>query len=387
MNDGERNHWPASNFHPTHTLYPEEGGCLGSTLDVCKGLKKGEEFSFKFEKEGVWSMHDHLYPGLVMTVTVVNSLSAISTESSFSDYENISPEDFRVLDYGKQLSIINDFAEDNPALAWQFLKNSFLVNGQVIGNVHEFSHIIGNQAYEQSGIEGIVICNATFAFGCFHGVTEAMLLAEGLGKIKSIQEQCLARFAKDNSNNYASCIHGTGHGLYTYEGGNLKKALKDCDLIDVPYSQYCYDGVFMENASLEAGKIFDAKNPWKFCTDLNERYHLNCARYQSQVFLSMQEKRNDFLSVGKYCALGPSELLKNTCYESLGYYVAEAFLGEPSSIWKSCLTLKELLGKDICILGAAKETVFQKFSDWQASSKELCSHLAGSTRTTCFDSI
>ena len=43
-NVGERSHWPASDFHPTHTLYPEAGGCLGSLLDACRGLKTGESF-------------------------------------------------------------------------------------------------------------------------------------------------------------------------------------------------------------------------------------------------------------------------------------------------------------------------------------------------------
>ncbi len=386
-NEGVRDHWPASNYHPTHTLYPEGGGCLGSKLDACKGLKTGEEFSFKFDKEGIWPMHDHLYPGIVMTVTVVSELSSTLTENQVVDYKNVSPQDFRNLDYAKQLSIITAYAKDNPEKAWEFLKKSFVVNGQVVGNAHEFSHIIGGQSYKKSGLQGIDICDATFAFGCFHGVTEAMLLKEGLGKIKSIQEQCLARFAKDDSNNYASCIHGTGHGLYTWEGGNLQKALNDCNLIDAPYSQYCYDGVFMENAGMEANNVFDAKSPWKFCANLDEKYHVNCARYQVQIFLSMQKEKNSFKNVGSYCSVAPSDLLKNTCYESLGYNVADSLLGALSQMSQSCSLMPESLGKDLCMLGAAKETVFQKFNGWQNSSKELCSNLSGSTRTYCFDSI
>src|SRR3989344_8071154 len=45
VNEGERPHWPASNFHPNHTLYPAPGGCLGSLLDSCRGLSKSESFS------------------------------------------------------------------------------------------------------------------------------------------------------------------------------------------------------------------------------------------------------------------------------------------------------------------------------------------------------
>ena len=48
VNNGEKLHWPASNYHPTHNLYPETGGCLGSKFDACKGLSKEETYSFTF---------------------------------------------------------------------------------------------------------------------------------------------------------------------------------------------------------------------------------------------------------------------------------------------------------------------------------------------------
>ncbi|OGE80935.1 MAG: hypothetical protein A2826_00210 [Candidatus Doudnabacteria bacterium RIFCSPHIGHO2_01_FULL_43_23] len=62
--------WPASAVHPTHNVYPTTGGCLGSTLDACRELGKGETFSFTFEEVGAWKMHDHLNPGVFMTVVV-----------------------------------------------------------------------------------------------------------------------------------------------------------------------------------------------------------------------------------------------------------------------------------------------------------------------------
>ncbi len=45
-------HWPASNPHPQHTLYPE--------FDSQKGIAPGETWVFKFEKAGSWKFHDHL---------------------------------------------------------------------------------------------------------------------------------------------------------------------------------------------------------------------------------------------------------------------------------------------------------------------------------------
>jgi len=63
-------HWPASAFHPTHTVYPESGGCLGSKFDACKGLEQGESFSFEFNQKGSWKYHDHLNPSLSGTIVV-----------------------------------------------------------------------------------------------------------------------------------------------------------------------------------------------------------------------------------------------------------------------------------------------------------------------------
>ncbi|MBI2145600.1 hypothetical protein HYU18_04750 [Candidatus Woesearchaeota archaeon] len=53
-------HWPASAQHPTHTVYPEAGGCIGSRFDACRGLAEGESFSFTFNREGEWKYHDHV---------------------------------------------------------------------------------------------------------------------------------------------------------------------------------------------------------------------------------------------------------------------------------------------------------------------------------------
>lgn len=79
-NAGSQLHWPASNFHPTHTLYPEQGGCLGSTFDTCRGLEHGETFEYVINHVGEWPLHDHLFPGFVMVVKAVDKL-----ENSDSD--------------------------------------------------------------------------------------------------------------------------------------------------------------------------------------------------------------------------------------------------------------------------------------------------------------
>ena len=383
VNQGERLHWPASNFHPSHTLYPEPGGCLGSKFDACKGLEKGESFSFRLEKPGIWPMHDHLFPSLVMTVEVLKK--GEERKSSFSFSENTSVLDFRNFDYGRQIEFVKLLSQENPKDGWNYIKEAFIVNGQVVGNAHEFAHVVGNLSYKKSGLEGIKICDTAFAFGCFHGVTEAMLLNEGTNKIKDIEIECLELFPSELTEGYTGCIHGTGHGIYTWENGNLNQALSDCDILTERYRQYCYDGVFMENVSSSSGGFFEAKNPWKFCTDLDERYHRNCARYQSQVFLG-GALNGSLVSVGKNCSLGPHTLLRETCYESLGYYVAQTSLGKASIILEQCGQMPSTEGVEICTIGGAVESIFQKYGDFKNSANMLCEKL-GERRLACLERI
>lgn len=61
-NNSSANMWSASAMHPTHTVYPTTGGCIGSTFDACKGIVSGEVWSFKFDIAGSWKYHNHLNP-------------------------------------------------------------------------------------------------------------------------------------------------------------------------------------------------------------------------------------------------------------------------------------------------------------------------------------
>jgi plastocyanin len=61
-NKGENDHWPASDFHPTHGIYSE--------FDSLEGVSPGDSWSFNFDKVGKWRMHDHLFPEYRGTIIV-----------------------------------------------------------------------------------------------------------------------------------------------------------------------------------------------------------------------------------------------------------------------------------------------------------------------------
>lgn len=54
---------PASNDHPTHTIYPG--------FDALQDLGYGETYSFAFHIIGIWGYHDHLHPSITGKVQVI----------------------------------------------------------------------------------------------------------------------------------------------------------------------------------------------------------------------------------------------------------------------------------------------------------------------------
>ncbi|HIH17997.1 MAG TPA: hypothetical protein HA250_01250 [Nanoarchaeota archaeon] len=79
INKDSAKHWPASDVHPTHTLYPGTniGTCFSGTeaekakmFDSCRALEQGESWSFTFNEKGKWGYHDHRAETLVGTIEV-----------------------------------------------------------------------------------------------------------------------------------------------------------------------------------------------------------------------------------------------------------------------------------------------------------------------------
>lgn len=54
VNKGTKPRWPASDFHPTHGIYPE--------FDPQNEVPPGGKWEFVFGKVGKWKYHDHLEP-------------------------------------------------------------------------------------------------------------------------------------------------------------------------------------------------------------------------------------------------------------------------------------------------------------------------------------
>lgn len=78
VNNTDSPNWPASAKHPAHTVYPGSDitKCgtaeQGAIFDACKGLAKGESFSFTFNNAGEWAYHDHVNANMFGKVIVAS---------------------------------------------------------------------------------------------------------------------------------------------------------------------------------------------------------------------------------------------------------------------------------------------------------------------------
>ena len=63
VNESDEFHWPASDVHPTHTIYSE--------FDPLEPIAPGGTWSFTFTRAGEWRFHDHIRANLKGTITVL----------------------------------------------------------------------------------------------------------------------------------------------------------------------------------------------------------------------------------------------------------------------------------------------------------------------------
>lgn len=62
MNKSGQFHWPASDVHPTHRIYPE--------FDSKQPIAPDEAWVFTFDRVGEWKLHDHLHADVRSMITV-----------------------------------------------------------------------------------------------------------------------------------------------------------------------------------------------------------------------------------------------------------------------------------------------------------------------------
>lgn len=397
INKDSFSHWPASNVHPTHDLYPE--------FDPKSPVKPAQSWAFKPKKAGEWKYHDHLSPHLRGIVIVTKEEGEveenIEAETKVNLFDNVKKlidkvflglknvfktgdsdkekkqtfnfGGFKTANYQKQEEMVQKVAEEQGGqAAWQNIKKAFSGQSGSSGNIHDIAHLVGGLIFNEKGITGLKLCSSEFAFGCYHGFLDKAF-AKSLDNLAEAQDACLG-LGRDGSGPAASCIHGIGHGIASnFLTTDLKKSLSTCRKL-TSGQEYCFDGVFMEFVRSAPGSFYKVDDPLYPCTELENDfgyiYSFSCGRNQPPLL--MGRFRLPFEEVSSICLASTSKPLKEGCVEALGFSLAATV--DVEKIIEGCNILGIEFSK-ICIQKAAGELVFQDSPSWWEKSQTLCASI------------
>jgi len=412
INNDDVDRWPASNFHPTHTLYPE--------FDSLKGVPPGESWKVKFGKVGTWRMHDHLFPHMTGTIVVLSDPNTNATTSQgqtlntdlpagkagsqgltlwtkikafflklFSKEKAPAISEFKNLPEREKYAWLENRAKvESPEVAWRYVKEAYNTPEGVVGNPHDMAHLVGQLIYKSYGFDGLTICEPIFAFGCYHGLIEVAFDKDKpeaySDKLFAAQEGCKS-LGDTETPSYWSCIHGMGHGVATFREYNMEKSLNDCDLLNERVRTYCHDGVFMEFSISAPASFYKKERPIYPCDTVAEDYKTSCARSQVQV-MRLRFKMNTN-AIARTCIDTKNTKIIYHCTDALGYFIAQTSAGNPSKIIANCRDITNEKSAAQCTAAAAGELIFQNYVGWQDSVKEICGSLSEAYQVDCLKRV
>ena len=365
LNQDKEARWPASNLHPTHLIYPE--------FDPKEPVDPDKSWSFKFDKVGTWKYHDHLAPKFTGKVTTTSEPNQSITQSSKSNFD--LPKINEITDK------VDQIAKNKGSLsAWNYFKDTY-PNANFNGS-HNIAHYIGFLIYEEIGLDGLKQCDASFAFGCYHGFIEEFINQEnGVKNLDSVVRVC----QQIPLQSQIPCYHGIGHGILPYFKYNLSQTLPFCDsLLSSDNRVNCYNGVFMENA-LAKGSQITASNPLWPCNTVADKYKSSCYDYQMVLLSQSNLYKNDIAQIAQICSQAETNEYTNRCIRGLGQYIAQFNSQSPEKIVQDCNKIK---GDNVyvCQIAAAEKLIFLRRS-YDTVKTKLCNPLPSSWESDCLNRI
>lgn len=393
--DPENPHWPASNIHPTHGIYPE--------FDPKKGIHPGQSWQFKFEKAGVFRFHDHLYPNLTGAVTVVGesdrktSLKRIPRVDTLlkKTYYLIFPESLK-----KDLAKIDSLEAATDETELEYWINLIggkkymmdLVDdskGGTLIDCHQEAHLTGRKSFEIEGREIFRNPDYNCHSGYLHGALEAfMATLRGEDLSKEVEKLCKA-FPEAFSE--FECFHGIGHGFEAYVGYDLPQALSECKKLSAPnYQTSCFGGVFMENIMVAEGKgavsghqtSWVSDDPHFPCNGLDKNYNIQFQCYQMQTSRMLQLKPLNFEFLKQECLKSPKDMV-GVCFTSMGRDIAGQTLRDPKKILELCRVVPGIYFQS-CIKGALNVVIDFWGKNIVDQPQKLCMILEKEDKNFCY---
>ena len=250
---------------------------------------------------------------------------------------------------------------------------------------HTAAHLMGILLYQKMGISGVAVCDASFAFGCYHGFFGRVIADKGVAVVPDLAENCRKQFGAQST----GCEHGIGHGIMEYTGrAKLMEGLELCkDTKQVNELYGCTSGLFMEyNSAMKFRdgvaytdeRLLDMKNPLAPCDSVPTPYRTSC--YFEIGLWWKGQLGTDYEKIGNLCTKAGTQPERDACYRGWGTVVAESVDHDSAEAKKVCGLIHASFGTDTCLLGVASR-FFP--AGYPQAGQEICTALSGSLAREC----
>ncbi|OHA03346.1 MAG: hypothetical protein A3J58_01245 [Candidatus Sungbacteria bacterium RIFCSPHIGHO2_02_FULL_52_23] len=294
---------------------------------------------------------------------------------------SLSPAEFRSLEPDVRLEAIERIASEKGIKEAQAMIRAAYPDEQNAD--HELGHRIGEMAFQQSGFDGLAYCDASLAFGCFHGVAFAAVKKYGLRDdiAQKFWDGCQRQTTPGN------CLHGLGHAITVVKNYNLIPAFEECERILTSDNDrfWCYDGVVMEDITRTlAGR----QNPYASLTDprapcntFPKKYEAVCVR--NHITFVKERMSLSYEEMLELCESYADGVTVRECVHMTGNAVAGS-RQNPGDVINLCGNARSAY-RQSCLEGGVVK--FSMGGDF-AHARELCVTLdPGEAQQACFSKI
>ncbi|MEX0652017.1 MAG: hypothetical protein WD509_00900 [Candidatus Paceibacterota bacterium] len=282
--------WPASNLHPSHSIYSE--------FDPKRPLTPEESWTFTFNKSGQWEYHDHLTPYFIGTIFVhgENKVEGVC-EREGGSIECLGSKILNILD------------KDGVDAAYNEIANLYEVNKDFKESCHSIAHNVGLASFKYYlKDENSVLSKKTSvcAYGFYHGFMEALLTRTG--DVSAARDFCLfvgRRMNQDTPDAELQCFHGIGHGAVDLavatdgpqkdERNLVDNSLRICEQVSQTNEEIyrCTSGVYNSLANIyitNEGYILRKDDPLWICKEQPEEYKESCYGNMNTLLMGVTDR-------------------------------------------------------------------------------------------------
>ncbi len=324
--------WPASDFHPTHTLHPE--------FDPKEPIAPNATWSHTFDTPGIFKFHDHLgaYYSGVITVTDENGKVVDDCMAHGGVTECWQNKIFIAL------------ATKGVDAAYDTITELFRTEPGFGQACHFLSHNVGLASYQfyRENPSFILSPKAiACAAGFYHGFMEGYLGATGdPAGAAQVCDAIGTAVSKDAPDARLQCFHGIGHGaietavassgVFTTPDEAVATAVKTCEAASGGEQERyrCVSGVYNAIANFyiagEYNLSITTSDPLQVCAHQPEVYKEAC--YGNMNSIGMWKEKNDAAKALAYMLTIPDVAYRAMAVQYTAGLAAVPYVGTDKSV-------------------------------------------------------